>query len=82
MHDPSPLRFPTFERDAMREPSTAEDAVHQWPDDFEFEFDETLMRSPLAAQLRVVEHRIGLMMSQQGVSHPSELEWPPTSTKR
>jgi hypothetical protein len=80
MHEPNPLRFPASGRDVMREPSTAEDAVHQWPDDVEF--DETLMRSPLAAQLRVVEHRIGLMMSQQGVSHPSELEWPPTSTKR
>lgn len=80
MHEPSPLRFPASERDVMREPSTAEDAVHQRPHDVEFY--ETLMRSPLAAQLRVVEHRIGLMMSQQGVSHPSELEWPPTSTKR
>lgn len=37
--------------------------------DYEF----ALMRSPLAAQLRVVEYRMRVMMTEQGALHPRDL---------
>ncbi|MBY4403904.1 hypothetical protein QM588_04030 [Rhodococcus sp. IEGM 1354] len=37
------------------------------------DYERKLMRSPLAAQLRVVEQLMRLMMAEQGVLHPRDL---------
>jgi hypothetical protein len=37
------------------------------------DYERKLMRSPLAAQLRVVEQLTRLMMAEQGVLHPRDL---------
>ncbi|MCZ4517944.1 hypothetical protein O4220_05390 [Rhodococcus ruber] len=37
------------------------------------DYERALMRSPLAAQLRVVHRRIQVMMIEQGALHPRDL---------
>ena len=51
--------------------STIADLPAEWSRRMEYEL--ALMRSPLAAQLRIVEHRIQLMMRAQAVRNPRDL---------